>query len=235
MVPFYFHQITGKDAFLTGDEARHCMKVMRNKAGDRVVGIDGNGNMYSCIIAEITKREVRLDIVEKTENWGEKEQQVTLLVSPLHKADRFEWLIEKAVELGVTRIIPYLGKHTVKTGMRSERLERIMQSALKQSLRSRMPALEELCLLEDALALIGETPLVMAHGGAERHIADMSAEIRAAKQLALLVGPEGDFAEEELEAALAQGAHLVSLGTNRLRSETAAIHLLGAIKVFMGY
>lgn len=237
MTPFIFSDLDLKaqTAWLYGDEAKHCVKVMRKRPGEAVIGIDGRGWMHSARIKSTTRQGIEVAIESSVENWGEKPQQIRLLVSPLHKADRFEWLVEKAVELGVTTIAPYLGKHTVKTGLRLDRLERIAIAALKQSMRSRLPEILEPVVLEEALeAAEGEVRL-LGHGPSGLPFAGFAAEVGAAGAVDLLIGPEGDFDEGELDLAQAAGFRAVGLGLNRLRSETAAIHLLGLVKSAMAY
>jgi 16S rRNA (uracil1498-N3)-methyltransferase len=236
MTPFFFSKINEKDAWLEGEEARHCLKVMRFKVNDRALGIDGKGYMYLGKIAEITKKGVRMEILERHENWGEKPQQIFLFVSPLHKADRFEWLVEKATELGVTHIVPYLSRHTVKTGLRLDRLVRIMVSAIKQCLRSRTPEISEPVSLQEAIEAIEEGGVrVMGHGPTGNPIDKLAVNWDEADRVYILIGPEGDFAEDELQLCEEAGFVPLSLGSNRLRSETAAIHLMGLVKNRIGY
>ena len=220
---------------LEGEEARHCLKVMRHRPGERVIGVDGKGMMLSCLIVETHKDAVTLEILEREAEWGEKPLQVWLAVSLLHKPDRFEWLLEKAVELGVNKIVPYVGKHTVKTGMRLDRMERILLAALKQCMRSRMPEILDAQPLQSALRAMPADLRLMAHIEGKALEAGFTARVRQAGSVALLIGPEGDFAPEELEAAAAAGYQHVSLGQNRLRSETAAIHMLSVVKHLAGY
>ena len=235
MTPFYISQSDSKTAFLLGEEARHCVKVMRKKTGDHIIGVDGKGNMLVGKIVGMKKQLVELKVLEQKSEWGEKSQQIYLLVSPLHKADRFEWLLEKATELGVTHILPYVSKHTVKTGIRLDRLERIMVSAMKQCMRSRLPKLEEVQMLEDAILAIDAEVRLMGHGPTGQPFSEVGPAIAKASSIAILVGPEGDFAEQELQFAQEAGFLPLSLGENRLRSETAAIHMMGLVKHYAGY
>lgn len=236
MTPFFFSKIIGKEAWLEGEEARHCLKVMRFKTGDRAVGIDGKGGMYLGKIAEINKKEVRLDILEQQQNWGEKPEQIYLFVSPLHKADRFEWLVEKATELGVTHIVPYLSRHTVKTGLRIDRLQRIMLSAVKQCMRSRIPEIDEPISLDEALDSMEQGGIrIIGHGPSGVPMQELEIKWPGEDRIYLMIGPEGDFAEDELQSCRDAGFLTVSMGENRLRSETAAIHLLGLVKNTIGY
>lgn len=235
MTPFFFTDIQGDKTSLYDEEAKHCVKVMRKREGEDLIGIDGKGNMYRARISHLGKRRVDLDILSKEENWGEKDQQITLLVSPLHKVDRFEWLIEKSVELGVNHIIPYLGMHTVKTTIRPERLERITIAALKQCLRSRLPLISPLLPFPEAMELVKAEVKLMGHGPSGAPLENHQTQLKSSQSVALLIGPEGDFADSELNLALSQEFQPVSLGSNRLRSETASIHLIGLVKNYMGY
>ncbi len=235
MTPFFFSDINGNKVSLHDEEAKHCVKVMRKRDGEEVIGIDGKGNMYKARITGLGKRRVDLVIFEKEENWGEKSQEVSLMVSPLHKVDRFEWLIEKSVELGVTRIIPYVGTHTVKTGIRADRLERICVAALKQCLRSRLPILESPLGFSDALETVDSDTRILAHGPTGSPFGNFTDQISKSSSITILIGPEGDFDQNEIEEAIEKGFQIVNLGSNRLRSETATIHLLSLVKDSMAY
>ncbi len=235
MTPFYISKVTGETAILDGEEAHHCLKVMRKKLGEEIVGIDGAGSMLVCKLIAVVRDQVTLEIVERHAGWGEKSQRVALLVSPLHKPDRFEWLIEKAVELGATDIYPYLGKHTVKTGFRKDRMERIMSAALKQSMRSQLPTLHEPATLQKVIASSAGDLSVVGHAELGKPLSSYEIAFHQIQSVRILIGPEGDFAQEELDAAIVAGFLPLSLGENRLRSETAAIHLLGIIKHSIDY
>lgn len=235
MTPFFFSSVQGNIAIIEGEEARHCLKVMRHRVGEHVYGIDGQGNMLEGSISSTGKDSVTVAIMGRTSEWGEKPQQITLAVSMLHKPDRFEWLLEKCVELGATRIQVYSGKHTVKTGVRIDRLERILMAALKQCLRSRMPKIEDVGDFLNALPGMKSEINLIAHGPTGLPPSEWSAGIAKAHSVTILIGPEGDFAQDEIDEAVKGGFTPVSLGQNRLRSETAAIHLLGIVKHHMGY
>lgn len=235
MTPFYIERLLGDIAYLSGEEAHHSTKVLRKKPGEELIGIDGAGQMLVCKILSLGKDQVELQVIERHLDWGEKPQRVYLLISPLHKPDRFEWLVEKAVELGVTDIVPYLGKHTVKTGLRIDRLERIMVAALKQCMRSRLPEIHAALPLAKALKVPQADLSLIGHSELGKPMASLSVDWAALRSVAVLIGPEGDFSHEEVEAAVENGFQAVSLGHNRLRSETAAIHLLGLVKNFLNY
>jgi 16S rRNA (uracil1498-N3)-methyltransferase len=235
MTPFYIERVVSDLAYLGGEEAHHSTKVLRKKPGDELVGVDGAGTMLVCKVSALGKDSVELQIIERHPGWGEKQQRIFLLVSPLHKPDRFEWLVEKSVELGVTDIMPYVGRHTVKTGLRIDRLERIMIAALKQCLRSKLPTIHPPQSFVSALKTTRADIQLIAHSDLGMQIPDLPLDWKAAYSAAIAIGPEGDFVQEELDEAIKRGFQVVSLGQNRLRSETATIHLLGIVKHSMGY
>jgi 16S rRNA (uracil1498-N3)-methyltransferase len=235
MTPFYISEIQGNTGILHGEEARHCVKVLRLKVGDEVVAVDGKGNMYTGEILRLGKERVEFSLDEKNEEWGEHGYKIRIWASPLHKADRFEWLVEKAVELGATEICPYLSIRTVKTGFRVDRMDRIAIAATKQCKRSRTPIVHEPVPLAKALADSQTDLRLIAWMQASSPLVNVQTQVVQAKSLDLFIGPEGGFSDEEAEAALSSGLVPISLGENRLRTETAAIHLLSAIKVFKQY
>jgi 16S rRNA (uracil1498-N3)-methyltransferase len=222
-------------AYLDEEEARHCVKVLRHRKGDTIWGIDGQGKRFECQIHDISRQRVELIIKKEEEEWGEKAQQIRLALSPLRKRERFEWAIEKAVELGVTEIVPVLCRHTVKTGVNMKRIEAIARTALKQSKRSRLPALSAPIPLQKFLETPVQAPSFLAYCEATKPLGAFQEAIANAPQISLLIGPEGDFSEEEIEWAQRRGYQLVSLGENRLRTETAAIFAMGIIKYIQGW
>lgn len=235
MTPFYISEIQGNTGILLGEEARHCVKVLRLKVGDQVVAVDGKGNMFQGEIERLGKERVEFSLDQRTQDWGEHGRRIRVWASPLHKADRFEWLVEKAVELGATEICPYLSIRTVKTGFRVDRMERIAIAATKQCKRSRTPIVHEPVPLALALADTSADLRLIAWMQASAPLTEVQEKVASTQFVDLFIGPEGGFSDEEAESALAAGLVPVSLGENRLRTETAAIHLLSATKVFMQY
>lgn len=222
-------------AWLDGEEARHCIKVLRLKPGDRILGTDGLGLWLECKIVQLGRDSVELLVENEKVNVGEKPQKVGIALSVLHKPDRMEWFMEKSVELGVTDIFPFVAKRTVKTGFREDRMEKILIAGLKQCQRTRLPALHPVLDFEEVLALQGWEQKFIAQADASINLLSFQDAIAQATGVLGIVGPEGDFSSDEISAAVQAGFNLVALGKNRLRSETAALHLLGAVKLLMKY
>ena len=233
----FFGERLNKFSFrLEKDEARHCIRVLRRKAGDQISCVDGKGNFYKGNIENYTQSEVVASIEQHIEMWGEKEIHLTLAVSPLRQKDRYEWMLEKAVELGVNTLIPIRSKHTMqKLTLKYNRLEQIAISAMKQCKRSLLPEIKEITTLPDFLALPHQGLKLVAQADESQPLSTYYDTIGGHKNAILLIGPEGDFTPEEIKLAREQGFQGIQLGENRLRTETAAIHALSSLKMMYGY
>lgn len=225
-------------AWLDENETRHCQKVLRHQVGDEVHTIDGKGNYHLARILGYGQRQTQLQILETQVDWGEHGGEITLGVSPLRLKDRFEWLIEKAVELGVNAIVPLRCARTdpYKARFKPDRLHTLMIVALKQCKRSRLPQLHPLVDYRDWVATLSPTsPSFIAHCEAQAPFFPLLTDLPSPPRLHLLIGPEGDFTPEEVQLAEQRGVHSVALGYNRLRTETAALHALSLIKCAHSY
>lgn len=222
---------------LGATETRHCMKVLRHQIGDQIFCIDGQGTGYQTRILSYEQQQTKLEIQEVLPNWGEHDTHLRLIVSPLRLKDRFEWLIEKAVELGVTEIFPVQCRRTDKhkAKFKPTRLETLILTATKQCKRSRIPTLHPLQTLNDFLSEEQSGLSYLAFCEAENLLQSHAAAIRAAPTLNLLIGPEGDFTEAEVEWAESHGFQQISLGEARLRTETAGLYALSVVKMLKGW
>lgn len=211
-------------------EARHAFQVLRKRVGDRLDLVDGKGGWYSAEVTDISKRGCWLEVSLLRQETARASHQLHLLVAPTKNIDRFEWILEKATEIGVDVIQPVLSEHSERKRIRTDRLERILEAAMKQSLRPWLPSLKELLPLEDALR-----QSEVAH---RRYLAYLGAEgtpllrnnYPTGENVTIAVGPEGGFSPDEAALALSQGYEFVSLGPNRLRTETAAIAAVHTIE-----
>jgi 16S rRNA (uracil1498-N3)-methyltransferase len=216
--------ITGERAELSGDEARHLASVMRARLGDEVIAFDGSGAEFRARVTEIRKQSVELLILERHEISRELPYELTLAVA-LPKGERQKWLVEKATELGVARIVPLATGRGVAqpTDAAIDRLRRTVIEASKQCGRNR--------LLEITSSASASEFFAIAPADAMRLVADPSGQPQSSlhqsrkKNLIAVIGPEGGFTPEELHAARAAGWNLISLGSRTLRVETAAIAL----------
>ena len=129
---FYSKNITGSKIILPEDETRHCVKVLRNKPGDTVYVIDGEGGLYRCKLLDVGK-EAECEIAEKSVGIGKRNYSLTMAVCPTKNIERYEWFLEKATEFGLDKLVPLISEHSIRTRIKKERLEAITLSATKQS------------------------------------------------------------------------------------------------------
>lgn len=220
---------------LNGDEHHHLSRVLHHKVGDRVTVVDGAGN--AAVDGEIVFSDralTRIKIHTLTKNPGEPAVHLTL-AQAVPKGARFDWLVEKGTEIGVSAFIPLLSEHSeVQPGAgKTERWRRLTLAAMKQSCRSVWPAVNEPTHFVDLAKCLSEFDLaLLAHPTASDISRDLAAQAMPRRVL-LLVGPEGGFAEEEVTLAQETGCKLLSLGPRRLRAETAG--LAAAVKVLAAY
>ena len=206
---------------LVDQEATHASKVMRSREGDRLIVVDGHGGRYEGPIRRITKQSVQVEIDDR-QQFPQPQPQLMLGMGILKKRDRLEFAVEKAVELGAQDIVLFRSDHTIKKNVRMDRLESIVLSAMKQSLHTWLPSVTMVHSVEEAINRFPDAQGLMAH---EKTDADIPVDLSGndADQFLLLVGPEGGFSEQEVSFAVEAGSQLVSLGSYRLRAETAAV------------
>ena len=206
---FYAPDLTTPLYTLGEEESKHCIRVLRLRRGDTLHLTDGRGTLYRCEIAEEDER---------------MPYRLTMAVAPTKNIERFEWFLEKATEVGVSEIVPLLCERSERRALKIERAERVVVSAMKQSLKAFCPALRPLTPLADLLAEPFDGRRLIAHCDAPRmekcHLFDT---LRPHENLLVLIGPEGDFSPAEIDAALRAGFEEITLGRQRLRTETAAV------------
>lgn len=201
-------------------------RVLKLRVGEQVLFGDGTGAEVLTTLTTVSKTLVEAQVLKHQTNTNEPQKSVTLYLAILKK-DNFELAIQKAVEIGVTHIVPLLTERTVKIGINTERITAIIKEAAEQSGRGKIPALHEARSFEDALAEAGKETSVFFDLGGEPLTAAISS--RATN---LFVGPEGGFSEDEAEQARKTGLTPTSLGQLTLRGETAAI--VGSYRVVHG-
>lgn len=225
---FWTEDIAGGICRLGEEESAHCVRVLRHRAGDRINIIDGHGTMYECTLVADSPKGAEARIEQVHQNWGRHPYDLTMAVCPTKNIDRYEWFAEKATEFGVDRIVPVIGEHSERKILKPERMNRILLSAAKQSLKASIPELSDTISVrafiestaeKDALKMIA----YCFEDGQERHSIREVLEKNDAKEVIVLIGPEGDFSREEADAAVAAGYVPVHIGESRLRTETAAL------------
>jgi 16S rRNA (uracil1498-N3)-methyltransferase len=239
---FYTPDISGNLYSLNEEESRHCQKVLRLSEGDTVHLTDGRGMLFEARITDFQGRRVTVEVISSQEGFGHRDYYLHMVVAPTKNIDRYEWFLEKATEIGVDEITPLICEHSERRQLRTDRLEKIITSAIKQSLKAYHPKLNEPILLGKFLSSGSHAPMPPnlhapmppSHQAnsqsANKFIAYITPETPLLQQLyqkgsdaTILIGPEGDFSPIEVDTAIRSGYHVISLGNSRLRTETAAV------------
>lgn len=220
---FYNPDIKSNDSTFTFDkeESRHIVKVLRKKEGDKIQITNGNGSLFTSEIVFASEKKCEVKITYE-ELQGQMPYFLHLAVAPTKMNDRYEWFLEKATEIGISEITPILCEHSERTVFKADRFEKILQSAMKQSLQFYMPKLNEPVRYTSFVKQQHEGQLFIAHCE-ETDKKLLKTELQPKQKVTILIGPEGDFSTKEIELALAQKYVPVSLGNTRLRTETAAV------------
>ncbi|MFZ1750731.1 MAG: RsmE family RNA methyltransferase [Saprospiraceae bacterium] len=222
MILLYSTNIENNFLTITDDEHVHCVKVLRIKVGDKIFATDGHGNKYECEILSISKAETRCVIISTTST-PMPESKNCIAIAPTKNSSRIEWFVEKAVEIGVHEIIILTTQRTERKSVNMLRLEKIIISAMKQSLHTYLPKLSAYKDIESMYNVIGNNYdkkfIAWCNGPSDTltHI-----DTSHTNNL-LLIGPEGDFTNDEVSACLKYGFRSVALGDSRLRTETAGL------------
>lgn len=227
---FYSRDTKGGICRLDPDESGHCIKVLRHRNGDEISVIDGNGTLLRCRITSDSHKGVEAAIIDEEKDWGGHPYRLHLAVCPTKSNDRFEWFAEKACEIGFDELTPTIGEHSERKVLKTSRVEKILISASKQSLKGRIPAVNEPVSVSDFIrscAEDGNSLKLIAYCFEDERVPRRSIKEVLAdscpRNITIMIGPEGDFSHAEAEAAIAAGFIPVHLGTSRLRTETAAL------------
>lgn len=209
-------------AELPEEEAQHCVRVLRLSAGDPVMLTDGKGNFYRAEISAATNKRCLLNILETIPQEPLWSGHLHIAMAPTKNMDRTEWFTEKATEIGFDELTFLNCRFSERKVIKTERISKILVSAIKQSLKARLPILNEMTDFNKFIAQPFEGQKFIAHcyEGEKPLLKEV---VRKGEDALVLIGPEGDFSEEEVQKAIANGFTPISLGRSRLRTETAAL------------
>ena len=231
---FYNKNIT-PDGYCTLDpeESRHAVRVMRLREGDTIHVTDGRGHLYQCKIVTADEKACVVEVISPLTSHLSP-FTFHLAVAPTKNPSRMEWLVEKAVEIGVGEITLLDCDHSERSFLKTDRLERLAVSAMKQSLHTVLPDIHPAVTLRNLLST-DHWPLTtqkfIAHCEADQPRVPLASALQPGRDAVVLIGPEGDFSREEIDLALACGFRPVSLGPARLRTETAALYAVTAFNL----
>ena len=221
---FYAPEISLPRYTLPEEESKHCVRVLRMTVGDELHLTDGKDNMYRCKVVSDNVKRCEVEVVETWPEYERMSYGLTMCVAPTKNIDRFEWFLEKATEIGISEVYPLECDHSERRQIKLEREEKVITAAVKQSLKAYHPVLHDLTSVRDIIAMDFEGEKYIAHCdssfGERPYLGNL---VKKGANTLILIGPEGDFSKEEINFALQNGFKAISLGRERLRTETAAV------------
>jgi 16S rRNA (uracil1498-N3)-methyltransferase len=218
---FFQPQIEQGVCFLTPDESKHCAKVLRKKEGELISVTDGKGMLYKSIITDSNAQRVTFKI-ESSVKEKDKGYTIHVAIAPTKNPDRIEWFVEKAIEIGVDEISLILCDKSERAALKTDRLDKLAVSAMKQSLKTSLTKINHMMLLKDFINSYQATQKFIAHVDSTNPV-QLKDSAKPKESYIVLIGPEGDFSKKEIDMAISHDYKKVGLGPNRLRTETAGI------------
>jgi len=227
---FYTPGLTNELYQLADEEARHCSQVLRLKIGDRLYSTDGEGQLFESEIIEINKKHSLIGNTKVIETTTKNKFQLHIAIAPTKNAERFEWFLEKAVEIGIDEITPLICEHSERKTVNIDRCNKILVSAMKQSLKTWLPTLNPPIKFSEFVSKKASGSKYIAYCSTAKtfHLKDIYTKDSNAF---VLIGPEGDFSVKEVELSIKNGFESVSLGKSRLRTETAGVFACSIINI----
>lgn len=229
---FYTPDINGEIYTLPEEESRHCVRVLRKSKGDEIYLVDGRGNFYTGIIRDDRPDKCNVQIVDVLHEFGKRPYRLHIAIAPTKNAERYEWFLEKAVEIGVDAVTPLMCEHSERRTVKTERSLKVAASAMKQSVKAYHPDIREMERFEKFVSQdFGTAKKLIAHCIGTQPRILLKDAVNPGEACVILIGPEGDFSPAEIEKASEYGFSAVSLGGSRLRTETAGIVACATLQI----
>ncbi|MFA8299352.1 MAG: 16S rRNA (uracil(1498)-N(3))-methyltransferase [Hyphomicrobiales bacterium] len=231
MLLFYTPDIDNGIYALNQEESKHCYKVLRLKEGDRIHLTNGEGNLYEAKIIEALPKKCTVEVIKILTDYEKRDFKVSIAVAPTKNIDRIEWFLEKATEIGIDEVFPVLCKQSERKVIKLERLNRVVTSAMKQSLKAYHPVVHDLHKFEEIVKSDIKGQKFIAYCSDEYERKSLKSLIKPKEDVFVMIGPEGDFRSEEVKLAIENGFIPVTLGNSRLRTETAALVAVHTVNI----
>lgn len=227
---FYCNDITDKLYTLSKEESAHCVRVLRKKSGEKIDIIDGRGGLYEAVIIDDKPSGCVVEVVGSRSEFGKLPYELHIAIAPTKNIDRIEWFLEKSGEIGISEVSLLLCDHSERKTVKQERVEKVVVSAVKQSLKAYVPKLNELVSFAEFMKQdFGDMPRFIAHCDPDFERVHLKKIV--GDRALVLIGPEGDFSPKEIKMALSKGFVSISLGNSRLRTETAALYATSIVSL----
>lgn len=230
MIRFYAPDIE-ENPILPESDSQHAVRVLRMQMGGELEITDGKGHIFKCRLLDAHPKRAMVEILTRIDAPLPWQQRIVIGVAPTKHLDRMEWLVEKLVEVGVNDIVPLKCRFSERKEIKTERLEKIAVSAMKQSLKAVMPNIHEMAPFDKAIADFKSQQNFIAYCAEDIPKVQLAKAYRPGVDTTILIGPEGDFSSQEVSEAFSSGYQPVTLGDNRLRTETAALYSCTALHV----
>jgi len=207
---------------LNEEESKHCVRVLRLQVGDKIQLIDGKGNFYTAAITDPHPKRTSLQIIAVQKDFHRRNHYLHIAIAPTKNIERLEWFLEKATEIGIDEISLVICQRSERKEVKTERLDKIITSAIKQSIKAWHPVLNEPVVLNKLMSSPFGGQKFIAHCEPGDRFT-LKQELKPFGRYLILIGPEGDFTPKEIDDALNNGFKAITLGESRLRTETAAL------------
>lgn len=229
---FYASDITLPEYTLSEEESRHAVKVLRLSVGDSLHITDGKGNLHRCQVISDSAKHCTVRVMESQAEFEKRDYHLTMAVAPTKNIDRYEWFLEKATEIGVDRFVALLSEHSERRVIKPEREMKVITAAVKQSLKAYHPTLDDMTDFKAFVTAEHSGRKFIAHcGEAVKGKSYLATTLSKGEDAVVLIGPEGDFSAEEVRLAVDNGFEEITLGNQRLRTETAAVMAVAMVAV----
>ena len=219
---FYTPEINSNSLILSEEESKHCIKVLRLDTGSLLHLVDGRGGFYDALIEDPHPKRTKLKIIKKIDDFGKRNHYLHIALAPTKNIERVEWFLEKATEIGIDEITPIICDRSERKEVKIDRLNKVITSAVKQSIKAFHPQLNEPIRFSDFVAKSKNDQKFIAHCMEDAKVT-IKDKLKPGGNYLVMIGPEGDFSPLELQTALTNDFIPISLGDSRLRTETAAL------------
>ncbi len=218
---------------LNEEESKHCIRVLRLNSGDKIILIDGKGGWYDAEIIDDNPKRCAVNITQTQKEFGKREFYLHIAIAPTKNMDRLEWFIEKATEMGIDEISIIDCQNSERSNVKTDRLNKVAIAAIKQSLKAYLPQINEIMdykkFISSTVNFTGQKFIAHCYKGESKaHLKNIYLHNN---NVLILIGPEGDFSVDEVKIAVDKGFKEISLGTSRLRTETAALYACSTINI----